>query len=318
MTLSHNQLTGSLPFADSEYRHLQDGEHSAAMRVEKIDVSYNRFTGAVDLTLGLLPAVRYLDFSGNSFTGQVSFIRTIFIPFYFAYAYLTVVSFKFPGDVGWAMIEHLVFGNNYFTGTIPTGWAQSLSHLDFGNNSMSGGIPTGLCKFSRLNFLKLDHNLKLNGSVPLCLFDLSNLKDFNSSATNLYGALPTSIGQLLQLESLDISDNLINGTIPTELGMCTKLTTLDLSNNQLTGVIPSDLGRLEFLQSFFVGNNNLTGLVPEALQSLTNLGSLSLIGNELYGSIPQELCSRGEDWGLLDVGCGIECSCCEHNTREQC
>ena len=77
--MSHNQLTGTFPFANTEYRLLQDGGNKFLMRQQKSDFSYNRMSGTIDIILGLLPNLRYADYSGNGFNGQVSLVVVTYV-----------------------------------------------------------------------------------------------------------------------------------------------------------------------------------------------------------------------------------------------
>ena len=80
----------------------------------------------------------------------------------------------------------------------------------------------------------------------------------------LTGSIPPELGQLTELEYLSLSDNDLTGPIPPELGQLTKLQELNLHSNRLTGPIPPELGQLKALKWLILSRNQLT-CVPEAL-----------------------------------------------------
>jgi Leucine-rich repeat (LRR) protein len=77
-----------------------------------------------------------------------------------------------------------------------------LNHLDFSNNSLTKGIPEGLCGFPGLTFLGLSDNNYLNGTIPTCLSQLTDLESLHLSGSNLEGTISSSIGRLTKLEAL--------------------------------------------------------------------------------------------------------------------
>ena len=80
----------------------------------------------------------------------------------------------------------------------------------------------------------------------------------------LTGSIPPELGQLTELEYLSLNDNALTGPIPPELGQLTKLKELDLCCNRLSGPIPPELGQLTKLRTLNLYRNRLT-CVPEAL-----------------------------------------------------
>ena len=310
--MSHNELAGTIPFVAMMRRYLQDAGESNLFRIQKIDMSYNRLSGTIDTVTGYLPSLRYADFSGNQFTGQVRppGFRVLCFARHLLMLTEQLFGFQFPGDYGWSGIEYIGIANNQFNGTIPSWWPQSLIHLDVANNSLSGEIPSALCGFQGLKLLGLGGNSNLTANLPTCLFQLPMLQNLNLASLKLEGTIPTQIGLLALLENLDVSGNSFTGTIPSQIGLCSNLATIDLSSNQLTGLIPSDMGQLHFLKSFNVGDNDLVGSLPTEFGDLQTIEQLSLRGNDLTGTLPEGLCMTQKNWSSDDIGCGIECRCC--------
>lgn len=90
-------------------------------------------------------------------------------------------------------------------------------------------------------------------------------------------SVPMDVFNRTDLDVLDVSDNALTGALPSQLGNLTNLKTLDASDNLMTGV-PAEIGRLTDLQTLDLSNNRLTGL-PMELGNLTQLKVLDLRGN---------------------------------------
>jgi hypothetical protein len=103
----------------------------------------------------------------------------------------------------------------------------------------------------------------------------------------LTGTIPRELAQLTNVKQLFMSQNKLSGTYPSELGEMTKLTDLILSFNQLTGTLPGvALGKLTNVSYLDLGANQFTGMVPKELGSMENLKFLKLNVNRLTGPIP--------------------------------
>lgn len=96
------------------------------------------------------------------------------------------------------------------------------------------------------------------GTFPLGITQLKNLRVLDLSSTNLSGGIPNSIGNLSLLSELHLYDNGLSGGLPWELSNLTYLTVLDCSNSSLSGQLPS-LTSLIRLERILVSFNNLMG-----------------------------------------------------------
>ena len=163
-----------------------------------------------------------------------------------------------------------------------------LVHLNLSGLRLTGSIPPELGQLTNLELLELRVN-QLSGGIPPELGQLANLEILSLSENELTGSIPPELGQLTNLESLVLHENQLSGGIPPELGQLTNLRWLQLYENQLTGSIPPELGQLTKLRTFYLNGNQLSGSIPPELGQLTNLGSLHLNGNQLTGGIPPEL-----------------------------
>jgi hypothetical protein len=132
-----------------------------------------------------------------------------------------------------------------------------LQQLALGINSISGTIPDSWCDMVLLEYVFLQDNAGLSGSIPDCLYKWT------------------------ELTSLVIENTQMSGTIPDF--MFTKfqgLTGLYLSGSKFTGVIPDLFDQLpNLLHAEFNGNNvdpSYSGAFPNTLFGLMNLQSFSI------------------------------------------
>ena len=153
---------------------------------------------------------------------------------------------------------------------------------------LTGTIPTELGELTSLQFLRLDRN-SLSGTIPSELGNLTNLTEMYLWNNELSGTIPSELGNLTKLTRMDPYSNELSGTIPSELGNLTSLTQMNLYSNNLSGTIPSELGNLTNLTRMNLYSNNLSGTIPAELGDLTKLSQLLLYTNMLEGSIPTKL-----------------------------
>ena len=124
--------------------------------------------------------------------------------------------------------------------------------------------------------------LRVTGTLPDTLRQLTRLKSFYATANNLSGLIPDLSG-MTALKWFSVDFNQLTGTIPSLSGL-TALQVFYVSSNQLTGSIPS-LSGLPALSSFGATFNQLTGPIP-SLSGLTALQEFRVTRNQLTGPIP--------------------------------
>ncbi|XP_049414410.1 probable LRR receptor-like serine/threonine-protein kinase At3g47570 [Solanum stenotomum] len=160
------------------------------------------------------------------------------------------------------------------------------------NNSLHYCNWTGITcnpSFQRVMILDL-RSLKLVGSIPSSIGNLTFLTTINLRNNSFHGEVPMEIGNLLQLQHLNLTWNSFTGTIPANLSYCKELRSLALEYNSLVGkVLPDQFSSLSKLNYLGLGSNNLTGGIPSWIGNFSTLRGLSLAINNLQGPIPRDI-----------------------------
>ncbi|KAK1377938.1 hypothetical protein POM88_024682 [Heracleum sosnowskyi] len=311
--LANNQLQGSIP----------SDIGSTLPNLEKIQLSYNNFTGNVPISLSNASKLQAIGMQYNNFSGPVSvdFGRLL----YLQKLSLANNNLEFGKRGQLSFLDSLVncsrlnildLGANNFRGSLPLSIANlsnELTMISLADNQISGSIPSEICKFTNLIFLSLAGN-KFTGIIPSEIVKLSKLQRVVLSNNRLAGNIPASIGNLSMLDEIYLENNELSGTIPLSFGRCPMLVLLDLSQNNLTGTIPDKLfdfspfsvklnlsrnhlvgslpphiGALETIVELDVSENELSGLIPDTLGGCITLGSLYMQGNFIQGNIPHSI-----------------------------
>ncbi|CAI9106035.1 OLC1v1005090C1 [Oldenlandia corymbosa var. corymbosa] len=163
---------------------------------------------------------------------------------------------------------------------------EHLEYLDLYYNNFSGTpIPPFLGSLKNLRYLDLDANFVDLPPDSFC--NLTSLISMDLSFNQFEGSIPLCIGNLSSLTSLYLESNKLGGELPDELGNLKQLTTLDLSVNYFEGPIPSSFGQLSMMKSLNLNANQLNGTIPPALLNLTELDTLDVTYNSLSGALSE-------------------------------
>ncbi|CAJ1953044.1 unnamed protein product [Sphenostylis stenocarpa] len=214
--LSNNKLNGEI----SSF--IQNSSWCNRHVFRSLFLSYNRITGMLPASIGLLSELEYLSLEGNYLEGEVteshlsnfSKLRS-----YSAYMYV----YKLYTTLMWKGVERR-----------------------FPDPELN------------LKSIHLSYN-KLTGKIPKEIGDLLGLVSLNLSRNNLRGEIPSEFGNLSSLDSLGLSRNHFSGKIPSSLSQIDGISKLDLSHNSLSGRIPSGSHFETFEASSFEGNIDLCG-----------------------------------------------------------
>ncbi|KAH9686544.1 Receptor-like protein 43 [Citrus sinensis] len=210
LVLSHNNLSGLLPQCLGNFSN----------ELSVLDLQGNNFSGTIPNTFTKESRLGVMDLSHNLFQGRIP--RSL---------------------INCSKLEFLGLGNNQISDTFPS-WLGSLPKLNvviLRSNIFYGIIeePRTGCGFSKFRIIDLSDN-RFTGKLPSKSFLCWNaMKIVNASENNnLQGHIPSCLGNLTNLESLDLSNNKFSGRIPQQLVQLTFLEFFNVSDNYLTGLIP--------------------------------------------------------------------------------
>ncbi|KAJ1296025.1 hypothetical protein BS78_01G267200 [Paspalum vaginatum] len=270
LDLSQNRFGGAIPPALSR---------SAGLRT--LNLSYNGLTGPIPESVAGLAGLQVLDVSSNHLTGSI------------------------PDSVGsaCASLQVLKLSSNNITGPIPESLSscRGLRLLDAANNMLTGAIPaTVLGNLTSLESLLLSNNF-ISGSLPSTIASCTSLRVADFSSNKISGALPAELcSPGAALEELRMPDNMVTGAIPPGLANCSRLRVIDFSINYLRGQIPPELGQLRGLEKLVMWFNGLEGRIPAELGQCRGLRTLILNNNFIGGDVPVELFNcTGLEWVSL-------------------
>jgi len=228
-----------------------------------------------------------------------------------------------PFQYGW--LEHLslfALMDNSLSGKIPRqfGLLKKMQYLRLERNLLSANTLQGDLDFveemDSLNFVSLDYNPDITGTLPDFFAKLSNLEVFSLSNLGMYGTLPPSVSTVNKLRGLYLDDNKFEGNIKVlqNLAQLThvylennmfndsigdaflpnakRLVHLDMSNCSFSGSVPGHFFQLDALEVLDMSLNNLHGELPtESMSNInaTKLEFLSLHTNNIAGTIPTSI-----------------------------
>ena len=280
LILSAKDLTGTIP-----------KELGRLVTLEVLDLSDNKLTGDIPEELGGLTNLKQLFLSGNQLTGcipnglrkvPVNDFVDLGLPFCSDHECFTGGAAPEASNTGLISdCEALLASRDTLAGTATLNWSTDTPITDWDGITVRG-TP------ARVTDLRLTH-IGLNGTIPVELGNLDNLRDLRLSYNELSGPIPDELGNLLNLQVLYLFSNELSGPIPAELGNLANLVEMSVSSNSLSGPIPAELSKLVSLQNLSLFYNDLSGPIPAELGSLANLQQLELVGNRLSGAIPAEL-----------------------------
>ncbi|WVZ05649.1 hypothetical protein V8G54_018995 [Vigna mungo] len=300
LNISYNKFKGALQTYFADFSSLK-----------KLDLSKNNFSGNIGSSLASLTSLEYLGFEGNQFEVPISFT-----PF-FNHSNLKliygngnkVILDSHSSMKQWVpkfQLQVLSLSSTTVSSSIPIPsflhYQYNLTHLDFTGCKLEGQFPKWL----------LENNSKMTNLVlKNCSFTQFqapshphlHLAEMIVSDNAISGQISRhNISSFFpNLEILDMSENAISGSIPREFGLMKLLQTLDLSNNNLSGEIPHELINMSSLQAFYLSDNQLTKITfGVGHKSIGSISALDISNNQLVGKIPS-LIKNMSGLGLLSM-----------------
>ncbi|XVF85807.1 hypothetical protein PTKIN_Ptkin17bG0147400 [Pterospermum kingtungense] len=256
LSLAGNKLKGSIP-----------GYFGSFYKLKELHLSNNRLNGLILDKLGSnCRYLEHLDLSGNFLVGSI------------------------PGSLGnCRQLQTLLLFSNMLDGVIPDdlGRLNKLEILDVSRNNLSGFIPAELGDCVHLSVLVLSNHFdpvrsgqssseqlsfrlplattaeynRFQGSIPVGITTLPNLKMLWVPGANLKGKLPRNWNGCENLEIVNLAQNHLSGEIFGVFSGCEKLQHLDLSSNRLTGELDEKL-RVPCMTLYDISGNLMSGSIP--------------------------------------------------------
>ncbi|KAI9073891.1 hypothetical protein K1719_044163 [Acacia pycnantha] len=181
LSLRMNKLDGKLPF------HLC---YLTKLRV--LDLSFNKFTGAIPSCLDKLVAMTQKPDLNDSLRYIYSYKKGKSI---------TREYYAWDLSMVWKGTEQ-VYNDHY-----------GLTNIDLSHNQLVGEMPTGIEKLVELIFLNLASN-KLGGKIIPRIGQLKSLEALDLSRNHFHGEIPSSLVEIFFLSFLNLSNNNLSGQIP--------------------------------------------------------------------------------------------------------
>lgn len=241
LSLSSNDLTGTIPSALSSMKQSYE-----------LNLSTNAFTGTVPSVLGEIGSDYIKNGTGINFIGVV-----------------------------------IDLSKNSLTGTIPPElFTAQMQTISLFSNCFHGSIPSAICSASNVRSLIMDLLTSGEGCGKIVLAEFKG-----TFATHLMeGTVPSCVWSLSELRTLHLSGNGLQGTIGEIDTTALKLADLDLSNNYLTGTLPLSLQSYIGMRQLALSNNKFSGTLSESFYT-GNMTLLTLSVNRLSGDLPSAIAS---------------------------
>ena len=206
------------------------------IQLEELDISDNKFSGAVPVHLMGLESLVVMDVNDNQLTVFPDAIhpdtKLIFLAMHKnQISTTTTTTTLFP-----ATFSHLT----------------NLRHLDITSTNFGGEMPIVLGTLTDLRYLFLADTNFDTGPIPESYSNLTNLRDLSLKKSNRNGPIPTWMATTFDdLYLMDLDNNELTGTIPVEIFEMRNLRYLLLNRNDLQGTIPIELASATKLRKCF-------------------------------------------------------------------
>ncbi|XP_057416594.1 probable LRR receptor-like serine/threonine-protein kinase At1g74360 [Lotus japonicus] len=289
-----NQVSFLLLHSNSYTGGLRSSGILTLPKVERLDLSFNNFSGPLPAEISQMSSLKFLMLSHNQFNGSI------------------------PPEFGnMTHLQALDLSLNNLSGAIPPslGNLNSLLWLMLADNSLTGGIPPELGNCSSLLWLNLANN-RLTGKFPPELSQIGRNAMITFESNRQNDRITAGSGECLAMKRwipadyppfsfvYDILtrkncrglwDKLLKGygifpfCTPGSSFQTAQISGyVQLMGNQLSGEIPSEIGSMVNFSMLHLGYNNFSGKLPPQLGGIP-LVVLNMTRNKFSGEIPSEL-----------------------------
>ena len=280
LDLSFNKFVGSVP------------DFVGFLSLKRLFLGHNQFNGTLPGSIAQLAQLEFLKIPSNSLEGNVSeaHLSSLFKLLYLDLSSNPMLDVKLSSN--WVppfQLRHIFLASCKLGPRFP-GWLRTqkrVGWLDISSSGISGGTPEWFWNLtSNINRLNISNN-QITGVVPNSSVEFSRYPQIDMSSNYLEGSIPLFI---LQAGWLDLSRNMFSGSISSLCEVSRGASAyLDLSNNLLSGELPDCWGQWEGLVVLNLENNNFSGKIPNSIGSLQAIESLHLRNNKLTGELPSSL-----------------------------
>lgn len=298
---------------------------SKLKKLEILNLGINGFNTSVVPSLGAITSLKTLLLAQNRLQGTLSEFSQVFTNLnnleILDLAANNLNGFSpFHGTQNTSKLRILKLDENNLAGRIPPSILSlhSLQSLSLGNNKLNDSV-SGFCKLKNLQELDLKENL-FEGTLPLCLGELSSLRAVDFYQNELSGTIPFTlfsnlkslhylslgrnhfqgIGSLtsfvapkFQLRYLSLSDcnlNISSGDLLKLLHNQYDLRHLDIPNNKIHGKFPIWLiENNTMLKTMDLANNLFDGDIHFPPNRSSNIGAIDVSNNRIQGKIQPDI-----------------------------
>lgn len=262
----------------------------------KLNLRVNFLTGTVPSSLGNLSKANLLELQANYLSGtlpaELRYLKSMSQLYLFRNLFTGPVVQIFD-PIQQPNLTQVQLNDNAFTGQLPNELfgTRQLTVFVGSLNCFEGSISPSICASQYLSQLALDGA----SFAPICRSRLfPQYLPFNTYspggvANHLTGSIPECLFGMSNLEVLALSGNLLMGTLNDDVALGPSLTNLLLPHNLIEGSIPIAFKERRWQQLDLSYNRlagNLNGFYP---QDNNASSSLTLVVNRLSGSVPSSL-----------------------------
>eukprot|EP01031_Cornospumella_fuschlensis_P027785 gene27785-33559_t len=235
LDLSYNLLSSTLPLAlanlsNLDALYLSDNKFSNGNLdyfltvhhypfLTNVDISHNRFTGSLPMSVFQIPSLRTIDASVNCFKGTLS------------------EGLCQPGNLSVLILDGLSTSPACRSRIFPKAFPQ-LTAFTLNDIKVSGSIPACLFSIPTLRVLHLSGNA-LSGTLPKNVTYEHAFTDLIASHNFLSGAIPANL-QRHPMREFHLSYNRFSGTLSDDF-LAGGQKVVHLQINRLSGVVPNSL-----------------------------------------------------------------------------